>query len=447
MQIEFISNASIIIRLAMGKTILVDPWLHPAYHGSWHNFPPISDAGRKKYLSFKPDYIHISHLHPDHLDPKTLAYYDINTPIIIGKLPYPHLENRLRSQGFESIITFELNQPSLFLDTEINIWGDFHGMEAEPEDQVAYSMDTSLWITDRDGISLFHVNDNVLTVEVAKQVVQLQGNPTIAIVPYSGASMYPHAFMNYTSAEKFQRKEELKNKSLKNLFLAVAEILLPQYLLPAAGSYVMGGSLSEYNRYLHQATPQQVNDFWKENSQVDCQVFFLQEGDVLDTQSGNVNLNPHSPLRNFTESDREKYGDTLSSEKLDHEQIFIPDSFEIPWSRLLVKARFNLWLRQQKLCLFPASDITLNIVDQDKIIHSFSFALDKEALGSLAQDKDDSAEERHHVAFEISGGLMIMILLNSTIWNNLEIGALMKVYRTPDRYDPTLHSLMSYFVL
>jgi UDP-MurNAc hydroxylase len=446
MHLEFITNASVIIRLTTGETILVDPWLHPAYNGSWYNFPPLSEAGLEKYLQFKPDYIHISHLHPDHLDPPTLAYYDKSTPIIIGKLPYPHLENRLRSLGFENIITFELNRSIPFLNGEINIWGDFHTMESDPEDRVAYSMDTSLWITDRDETSLLHVNDNVLTPDIAEQIVKLQGNPTVAIIPYSGASMYPHAFTNYTDEQKLLKKDELRARSLENLFLAVAEVLCPKYLVPAAGSYVMGGSLSKYNRYLHQATPQQVKDFWAEHSQLNSQVFFLQEGDILDTQVGSVNLNKKAPLRDFTEADRERYGETLAHIELDHEQISIPDSFEIPWVRLLSKARRNLWIRQEQLKLFPAAEVVLNLVDREEIVNSFSFAMDQESR-KVGENQVNVDPDRYQITFTIDWRLMMMILLSSVIWNNLEIGALLTVDRKPDRYHPTVHSLMSYFVL
>jgi UDP-MurNAc hydroxylase len=444
MQIEFISNAGIIIRLLDGRSILVDPWLYPAYHGSWHNFPPLSAAGREKYLSLQPDYIHISHLHPDHLDPRSLAHYPKETPVIIGKLPYPHLENRLRGLGYINIVSLELNQPQSFADIEINIWGDFHEMVDEPEDLVAYSMDTSLWITDRDRTSVFHVNDNVLTVEVAKQIVETQGHPDIAIVPYSGASMYPHAFTNYTTAEKLEQKERLRLRCLHNLFLGVAEILKPQYLIPAAGSYVMGGELTEYNRYLHQSTPAQVQDFWQEHAKVESEVFFLQEGDTLDTKMGSVQINPAAPLRNFSETDRERYGATLATAKLDHESIVIPDSFEVPWGRLLFKARRNLWFKQQQINVLPPTDIELRLTDGQALVCTFSFSLDRELPH---KQPFEPVPDRHHIIFTIDAKLMMMNLLSATIWNNLEIGALIEVHRTPDVYDPTAHSLMSYFVL
>jgi UDP-MurNAc hydroxylase len=443
-KIEFISNASVIIELVSGKTIIVDPWLYPTYHGSWHNFPPISDSGRRRYLSFCPDYIHISHLHPDHLDPKSLAHYNVQTPILIGKFPHPHLENRLRSLGFVNIIAFELNQPTDFLNGKITIWEDFHSVSSEWDDLVAYNMDTSLWITDSDGISIFHVNDNVLTDEVAQQVVLTHGNPTVAIVPYSGASMYPHAFANYTPTEKSQKREELKERTLKTLFLDVGEVLHPKYIIPAAGSYVMGGRLSEYNSYLHQATPEQVKKCWSDHSTVDSQLFFLQEGDILDTCMDTLQLNTNAPLRNFTESDRDDYGKTLAHSKLDHERVFIPDSFEVPWPRLLAKCRRNLWWKQQQINVFPEVDVSIKLLDKDLTVHLFNFALDTDLL---SQKVTDSSLERYQISFEIDWRLMMMVVLGATIWNNLEIGALISVRRTPDLYHPTVHSLMSYFVL
>jgi UDP-MurNAc hydroxylase len=449
MKIEFISNASIIIELISGTTVLVDPWLYPTYHGSWYNFPPLSEKGRQHYLSCQPDYIHISHLHPDHLDAKTLAHYDLETPILIGKFTHPHLENRLSSLGFKNIILFELNQPTKFLDAEITIWGDFHAMESEWDDLVAYNMDTSLWIKDSDDASLFHVNDNVLTTAVAKQIVQKYGQPTVAIIPYSGASMYPHAFDIYTDQDKFDKKEELTKKTLKTLFLEVGEVLQPKYIVPAAGSYVMGGKLFEYNTYLHQATPDRVRQYWQENSTFDSQLFFMQEGDLIDTSSpeGVFKLNPNAPLRDFTEVDRNEYGKTLKDFQLDHERILIPDSFEIPWTRIFTKCRRNLWFRQKQLNIFPEVDISIRLKEKEIIIHSFDFALDLESDRDSVEESVDNSEERYQISFDIDWQLMMMVVLGATIWNNLEIGALLSVRRSPDRYHPTVHSLMSYFIL
>jgi hypothetical protein len=40
-----------------------------------------------------------------------------------------------------------------------------------------------------------------------------------------------------------------------------------------------------------------------------------------------------------------------------------------------------------------------------------------------------------------------MVLVGAAVWNNVEIGALVRVARSPDEYNPTVHSLMSYFTL
>jgi UDP-MurNAc hydroxylase len=449
-KIEFISNASIVIELKSGKTILVDPWLHPAYHGSWYNFPPISDSSRQRYLSLCPDYIHISHIHPDHLDPQSLACYDKKTTILIGELSYPHLKNRLISLGFTNIYPVALNKKTPFLDGQITIFGDFHSMSSQREDLVAYDMDTSLWIEDANGASLFHVNDNVLTSDVAKQIIKTHGHPTVAIVPYSGASMYPHAFSNYSHEEKLQKTGELKITKLKTAFLQVAEVLNPKYVIPAAGSYVMGGKLSEYNQYLHQSTPDEVRTYWQENSTIDSKLFFMQEGDVLNTETDIVSLNENTLFRNFTVEDRYQYGkEELADYQLDHENIVIPDSFEIPWLRILAKCRRNLWLRQQQLNLFPETDVSIELIKGDRTISSFNFALDINPNSSEPPSPHSTnlIADRYHISFSIDWQLMMMVVLGATIWNNLEIGALMTVRRTPDTYDPTVHSLMSYFVL
>ena len=82
MKITKLGSATVIIE-SNGISILCDPWLIDGiYYGSWCNFPPIP----VKDLDFDNiDYIYLSHIHPDHFDPKTMALLSKDIPVLIHR--------------------------------------------------------------------------------------------------------------------------------------------------------------------------------------------------------------------------------------------------------------------------------------------------------------------------------------------------------------------------
>lgn len=57
-------------------TILTDPWFtEGAYDGAWYQFPTIDPF---EFIQ-EPDYIYISHIHPDHYDHLFLHTFLINS--------------------------------------------------------------------------------------------------------------------------------------------------------------------------------------------------------------------------------------------------------------------------------------------------------------------------------------------------------------------------------
>ena len=68
MKVKYIYSACLEVE-TQDLTILMDPWFTDGiYDGSWYQFPKIDPFD---YIT-KPDVIYISHIHPDHYDPKFL---------------------------------------------------------------------------------------------------------------------------------------------------------------------------------------------------------------------------------------------------------------------------------------------------------------------------------------------------------------------------------------
>lgn len=125
----------------------------------------------------------------------------------------------------------------------------------------------------------------------------------------------------------------------------------------------------------------------------------------------------------------------------------LPPGFELPLRRLFVKARRNLWYEQRRREVYPKMDVRWLVrLPADKGVEEFGFALDSESPYEAGQFKPGNGG-RPWISFHIDIRLLAMVLLSAAVWNNVEIGALVEIEREPDEYDPTVHALMSFFVL
>ena len=94
--------------LTVGKsTIVCDPWVGKATQTAWNSYPIHSNGGML-LNKISPNFIYISHLHCDHLDPITLSKYkNKNVKIIIKRFKIPTLKNRILNLGFKNIFECE----------------------------------------------------------------------------------------------------------------------------------------------------------------------------------------------------------------------------------------------------------------------------------------------------------------------------------------------------
>jgi len=437
-RIEFIANAGFVVTLADGRTLVTDPWLTGgAYYGSWYNYPPVPETVVARVRSLTPDWVYVSHVHPDHLDPDTLRWFP-GASILIGDLGHQHLRRAVMAAGAARVLEMPLDVTSDLGDgVEVTVLPQFAAAGGGFVDEVGYMIDTSLALRDFDGTLLLHVVDNSMSVDDALAFVDRFGHPDIAIVPYSGASLYPHAFA-YSPDDKDARTAALRERTVRE-FLDVTEALAPRMIVPAAGSYVMGGAIASYSRWLHQATPEQLRAAWAERGPDESICFvYMAPGDTID--SGAVPTRPY-PVANFSADDRISYALSLASRPLAHEHITVPSAFGVPWLRLLTRARANLWAVQVARDLHPPVDVEIRLASSTRVRCdgvTFRWALNAEQPGAL----NDAC-----VVFTLDPALMLMVLVGAAVWNNIEIGALVQVERHPDEYIPTVHSLMSYFTL
>ncbi len=102
MRLTGLGHASVLIETAHGS-ILTDPWVNPAYFGSWFPFPDNSQLDWDAYG--RADYLFVSHLHHDHFDPEHLRrYVDKDITVLQPDNPPSDLEDALRDLGFHRFV-------------------------------------------------------------------------------------------------------------------------------------------------------------------------------------------------------------------------------------------------------------------------------------------------------------------------------------------------------
>ncbi len=102
MRVTCLGHAGLFIE-TRGGTILCDPWVKPAFFGSWFVWP--DNRGLDWQRFGQADYLYVSHRHRDHFDPWLLENYvrkDIT--VLLPEYPTDDLENDLRALGFSNIL-------------------------------------------------------------------------------------------------------------------------------------------------------------------------------------------------------------------------------------------------------------------------------------------------------------------------------------------------------
>ena len=102
MRVTGLGHASALIETAFGS-VLTDPWVNPAYFGSWFPFPDNSQLDWDAIG--QADYLFISHLHRDHFDPEHLArHVNKKARVLLPAFATTELEDQLRDLGFSSFV-------------------------------------------------------------------------------------------------------------------------------------------------------------------------------------------------------------------------------------------------------------------------------------------------------------------------------------------------------
>lgn len=215
-----LGHASAYIETAAGS-ILCDPWINPAYFGSWFPFPDNSELDWEHFGN--ADYLYVSHLHRDHYDPATLRrFINKQATVLLPEYPTDELHDALKSLGFTT-----------FVKTVSNEVHDLDGLNVmiqaltSPTDGPIG--DSALWISDGNFTLL---NQNDARPSDLGTFSDL-GHVDAHLLQYSGAIWYPMVYDLPERAKKAfgaQKRARQFDRTIRYI-----DDLKASYVFPIAG--------------------------------------------------------------------------------------------------------------------------------------------------------------------------------------------------------------------
>jgi UDP-MurNAc hydroxylase len=181
MRITGLGHASVLLETAHG-TVLTDPWVNPAYFGSWFPFPDNSQLDWDAIG--RVDYLFVSHLHRDHFDPEQLRrHVSKNATVLLPEFPTSELEDALRDVGFASFVQPPSGEPMTIDGLQVMI----HALTSPTDGPIG---DSSLWLD--DGVHRV-LNQNDARPTDLSTFTDL-GSIDAYLVQFSGAIWFPMVY-------------------------------------------------------------------------------------------------------------------------------------------------------------------------------------------------------------------------------------------------------------
>jgi UDP-MurNAc hydroxylase len=214
-------HASLRIDTAAGS-ILCDPWVNPAYFGSWFPFPDNSQLDWEHLGDV--DYLYVSHLHRDHFDAAHLTrYVSKKAAVLLPAYPTSELEDELRALGFTRFIK-TVSDRVHELDGGLKIM--IQALTSPTDGPIG---DSSLWV-EYDGIRLLNQND--ARPSDLTRFAEL-GHVHAHLLQFSGAIWYPMVYELPENAKTAFGKQK-RDRQFDRTFRYIDD-LKASWVFPIAG--------------------------------------------------------------------------------------------------------------------------------------------------------------------------------------------------------------------
>ncbi|MBT3185120.1 MAG: MBL fold metallo-hydrolase [Nitrospina sp.] len=413
-KITYIYSACVLLETQDVK-ILCDPWFSDgAYDGSWYHYPrmenPVETIGRA-------DLIYISHIHPDHYDPKFLKLYLKKYPetkIIVA----PFEKNMLAKRMGIDQIPHEIVSESSIGGTRLSLI---------PNERAWFDVDSAL-VLQHNGHSVVNMNDNFFNESQINRINEIAPSIQIALLPYAGAGPYPHTY--YDIGPTLIEKASLKRQQFFDRYLQLRDALEPEATIPFAGKYYLGGHLHNLNPYRGVSDAVEVSGF-------DSTAMILQDGGNawVDTKS----LQP-SAVRSDPYDVKELEAFTLGlSEKPMHYEVFFNDLdvLSIPFSEMLSTAYKNA---VKKFTYQEDYWFCLKLQEE-----WFVMNCNAENPACRIEEKSPQMAPRSEIYIDLK--YLYGLLTGTYHWSNAEVGSQFMTRRYPDVFNEEVQNYLNFLHL
>jgi UDP-MurNAc hydroxylase len=220
MRVTGLGHASVFIETRFG-TVLTDPWVNPAYFGSWFPFPDNSELDWDRFGQC--DYLFVSHLHRDHYDPTHLArHVSKKATVLLPSYATSELRDALETLGFTSFV-----EPANSKITDVDGLQVMIQSLTSPTDGPIG--DSALWLHDGEQTLL---NQNDARPADLTAFVEV-GDVDVHLLQFSGAIWYPMVYDLPLRAK--QALGQTKRERQFDRTLRYIDDLQAAYVFPSAG--------------------------------------------------------------------------------------------------------------------------------------------------------------------------------------------------------------------
>ncbi|MQY22368.1 Rieske 2Fe-2S domain-containing protein [Nocardia macrotermitis] len=248
MEITSVGHAGFHIRTAAG-TILCDPWINPAYFGSWFPFPDNTELDWDELGNC--DFLYVSHLHRDHFDARHLTdHVNKDATVLLPDYPVPDLRRELEKIGFTKFIETENSVKRTITgpggDMDIMIVA----LRAPADGPIG---DSGLLVSDGETVC-FNMNDaRPVDMDVLHETF---GHIDIHLLQYSGAIWYPMVYdIPARTKSNFGKQKRQRGMDRARSYI---EQVGATWVVPSAGPPVF---LDDELRYLNDDRDDEGNIF------------------------------------------------------------------------------------------------------------------------------------------------------------------------------------------
>ncbi len=434
MKLTFIDNACSLLEHD-GFRLLTDPWLSEgAFEGSWFHYPAMTTTAE----TLPPlNAIWVSHLHPDHYDVASLRQIVARNPnatLMIMDDGKNYLHQIMTRDGFSNILTIHPNTPAELGPFRLTVYPPF-ASDVFHDAALGNHYDSALVIDTLDGAySFFHGNDNNPTPDAAKKLRQTHGKFTVAQLKYNAASPYPACFMHLSESERLAEANRIMERNLDHL-CKITEILQPQWVMPAAGSFLLGGKHHTKNTTLGTCSRDTAVERLTHTLPQQA-TLAMNEGQTLAVATGELLPATYTPV---PWHQRLNYASqNLAQKPYPYEQNDTQEALAFIQANL-PQCRQNLWRYQQRFSLTPAINVYLHTGNIGVHIPMDS--------NQISPHTANDAMAEPYLQCQLDPRLLARIMQRQAHWNNAEIGCHIHFWRAPDVYHPDLHVLLSFLHL